>query len=248
MTNLKSSQKIWNNLAREDAFSAVLTYKEKKGNKWDAEGFFQTGVDEVSNDMKYVLSLADVKKGSALDFGCGVGRLTQALAPHFKTMYGIDISSQMIEIANRYNTFGTNCRYIVNIRNDLSLIPNNSLDFIYSKITLQHMRFSRAQRYMREFVRILTPGGILFFQLPSAPLRPVQSGSWYCIKKIVPAACIEFLQFTLKKKSRAYVYPTDQEKVIHILEKSGMALLGVREDFSDPKHWRGYQYCAKKRT
>ena len=40
-----------------------------------------------------------LRHGTALDFGCGVGRLTHALAPHFERTYGVDVSSTMIEQA-----------------------------------------------------------------------------------------------------------------------------------------------------
>ena len=34
-----------------------------------------------------------------LDLGCGTGALTYKLAPHVKALHGLDVSSQMIEIA-----------------------------------------------------------------------------------------------------------------------------------------------------
>ncbi len=50
-------------------------------------------------------------KRRALDFGCGVGRLTQALARHFNIVDGVDIAPSMIELANQFNRSGGRCRY-----------------------------------------------------------------------------------------------------------------------------------------
>lgn len=41
------------------------------------------------------------ERGVALDFGCGVGRLTRALAAFFDRATGVDISSSMIEEAKK---------------------------------------------------------------------------------------------------------------------------------------------------
>src|SRR4051812_46865197 len=90
--------------------------------------------------------------GRALDFGCGVGRLTQALARHFTHVTGIDISEQMLDLARQYNRHGERVEYALNTRPDLSQWPDHTFDFVYSIITLQHMEPVYARRYIAEFV------------------------------------------------------------------------------------------------
>ena len=46
------------------------------------------------------------------------------------------------------------------------IFDDNSFDFIYSYVVLQHMRPDYALSYLREFVRVLAPGGVMAFQLP----------------------------------------------------------------------------------
>jgi ubiquinone/menaquinone biosynthesis C-methylase UbiE len=104
----------------------------------------------------------------ALDFGCGIGRLTQALARHFKFCYGVDISGEMIELAKRYNQLGDRCRYLVNPSDRLPDFEDNSFDFIYTNIVLQHMEKKYTESYLKEFIRILRPKGLAVFQLPSS--------------------------------------------------------------------------------
>lgn len=60
--------------------------------------------------IEYVRSLnIDCPRKHALDFGCGVGRLTQALAAHFDEVTGVDISPSMIKLAKKYSRHGDGC-------------------------------------------------------------------------------------------------------------------------------------------
>jgi 2-polyprenyl-3-methyl-5-hydroxy-6-metoxy-1,4-benzoquinol methylase len=77
-------RKVYEQVGRDDPFYAVLTHHGFRGGRWDPEAFFQTGRDEIKGVMEYVASLPwELSRGLALDFGCGVGRLTQALAEEF---------------------------------------------------------------------------------------------------------------------------------------------------------------------
>src|SRR3954467_8731588 len=86
-------QQNWDAFGRADPFWAILTDPSKKNGKWDAEEFFQTGKAEIANAMAYVNALpVRPNRNRALDFGCGVGRLTQALCEHFHQACGVDIA------------------------------------------------------------------------------------------------------------------------------------------------------------
>ena len=110
----------------------------------------------------------EAKRGRALDFGCGVGRLTQALAERFDAVHGVDIAASMIDLAERHNRFGDRCKYHLNEKDELSLFADGSFDFVLTFICLQHMEPRYARRYLAEFARIVAPGGVLYFQLPAA--------------------------------------------------------------------------------
>ncbi len=160
--------KNWNDFAEVDPLWSILTEDDKKGNKWEVEEFFESGSKEIEQLMKYTLSLGiDVRREMALDFGCGVGRLTQALAEHFDEVHGVDISPRMIELADQYNSHGNRCHYHVNERSDLELFDDDVFDFIYSTITLMHMEPKYSKKYIREFLRVLSPHGLLVFQQPN---------------------------------------------------------------------------------
>ena len=73
----------------------------------------------------------------------------------------------MIQMAKRLNRYGDKATYRQNSRDDLSLLEDKSADLVLSHITLQHIRPDLAERYIRQFFRIVKPGGLIIFQLPS---------------------------------------------------------------------------------
>jgi SAM-dependent methyltransferase len=106
----------------------------------------------------------------ALDFGCGVGRLTQAIAAHFATTHGLDIAPTMVErareLADQRGVGG--CRFAVQRKNDLGTFESGAIDFVCSLLVLQHLESDDAVLlYVREFVRVLAAGGVAVFQLPT---------------------------------------------------------------------------------
>lgn len=167
---LDDSQRFWDAHARRDPLWAVLSEAGKQARRWDVRRFFQTGLNEIAL-MFYELESRGlvVRQGDALDFGCGVGRLTQALAARFARVVGVDVSPKMIETAEALNPFPERARFVWNREPDLRQFGDATFDFIYTTIVLQHIVPEISAVYLREFVRLLRPGGILVFQLPSHP-------------------------------------------------------------------------------
>src|SRR5665647_199279 len=140
MSYLQDLRSNWNEFGLTDPLWAIATDPEKKGNKWELDEFFDRGVREIDALMDHLESRhISIPKGRALDFGCGVGRLTQALARLFNVVDGVDIAPSMIELANKYNRYGDRCRYYVSDA-DLSLFEDGAFDFIYTSFVLQHIK------------------------------------------------------------------------------------------------------------
>jgi SAM-dependent methyltransferase len=165
--DLKELQQNWEDLAKKDAMWAVLTGPAGERREWNVEAFFQSGVDEINMILGRLREAgATIGSARALDFGCGVGRLTQALCGHFERADGVDIAASMLDQARKLNRFGERCTYHLNQTDDLSVFPGDTFDFIYSNITLQHMEPRYSRRYIEEFFRIVRPGGAVVFQIP----------------------------------------------------------------------------------
>jgi SAM-dependent methyltransferase len=169
-TDLKELQRNWEGLARKDPLWAILTDPGKKGEQWGTEEFFNTGHCEIDDLMNHIDSLhVNIARGTAMDFGCGVGRVTQALARHFNHVWGVDIAPTMIELARKYNRYPDKCKYYLNEVDDLKAFEDSRFNLIYSNLTLQHMEKKYIMRYLREFLRVIARGGLIVFQLPSNP-------------------------------------------------------------------------------
>lgn len=168
MSFLEASRELWDGHARRDPLWAILSDPAKKGGKWDLHRFFQTGAGEIALRFYQVRAHGvAIDGGAALDFGCGVGRLTQALAPHFVRVVGVDVSPEMIAHATRLNRTPQSVSYVVNDAAHLGRFDDHTFAFIVSNIVLQHIQPDISMGYVREFLRILAPGGVLIFQLPS---------------------------------------------------------------------------------
>ncbi|MGE0705540.1 MAG: class I SAM-dependent methyltransferase [Vicinamibacterales bacterium] len=166
------SSEFWDRAARIDPMWAVLSDPAKRGRQWRTSEFFATGRREISLLLFQLSQLGHAPRfGDALDFGCGLGRLSQALAASFERVVGVDISGNMIRLAARLNRFPARVSYLLNDRPDLTRVDSASFDFVYSDIVLQHVPPDEARVYIAEFARVLRPGGIVVFQLP-AEWRP----------------------------------------------------------------------------
>ncbi len=174
--DLEGLRRNWEKLAEADPLWAILADPQKKGGQWELSEFLSTGGREVDARMA---ELSERRKPSAreraLDFGCGVGRLTFALARHFQRVDGVDISESMVRQARKLNAFGERCAF-----HHLSApplpFPDASFDLVHCFLVLQHMQTSYALAYVAEFVRVLRPGGVAVFQAPSRCLLKDRTG------------------------------------------------------------------------
>lgn len=106
---LNELQDHWDRFGQVDPLWAILTDPSKKNGRWDLAEFFQTGVEEIQTNLRHAMTLHPVPRRRALDFGCGVGRLTQALGEVFEQADGVDIAPSMVALANQYNRHGDRC-------------------------------------------------------------------------------------------------------------------------------------------
>lgn len=173
--NIDELRRNWDEFGKKDPLWAILTDPRMKGGKWNPKAFFETGRAQVAETMAQLNGLGiAIPRGKCLDFGCGIGRLTQALCDHFDECCGVDIAPSMIELAQTYNRHPDRCRYYLNTFEDLRIFDDNTFDFVYSYIVLQHMRPEYSKSYIKEFLRVLRPGGLVIFQLPSARIPVVE--------------------------------------------------------------------------
>jgi len=174
--DLLDSEKYWDHYAATDPLWAVLAFPDKRGGRWTLQEFMKSGEREIALLFHRCAELQlTIPGGPALDFGCGVGRLTQALARRLEPVTGADISPVMIDLARRLNQYPNRAHYVCTADTGLDTLPARSFGCIYSNIVLQHVVPEISVRYLHEFFRLLGPDGLLVFQLPSHRDSPVEA-------------------------------------------------------------------------
>lgn len=175
--DLHELQRHWDAFGEQDPMWAILTDPARKGRRWTAEEFFATGVSEVDALMAEARGFGlPAGHRRALDFGCGLGRLTQALADHCDEALGLDVAPSMVAQAAAFNRHGGRVEYQVQAAPPFHTIASRSVDIVYTGRVLQHIAPVHAREYIRELARVLAPGGFLSFDVPSrwldAPALP----------------------------------------------------------------------------
>jgi ubiquinone/menaquinone biosynthesis C-methylase UbiE len=158
-------------------------------------------------------------------------------------------------IAKRHNTNPDKCVFYVNESDNLSMFADGSFQFVYSFLTLQHMGPIYAKRYVREFVRVLSPDGTVIFNCPSGQKNPREGHvtktvrGW--IKKRVPK---RLARFYVKRKHgidapefpNMEIFGVDRDDLEHLLRESGAEIIDIRPDYSVAPNWISWRYCATK--
>ena len=109
--------------------------------------------------------LGDVTGLRIVDFGCGSGANTLLLANRGAHVWGVDISEDLIRLAQRrleVNGRGGAAQFIVGSAHDLPF-PDDSIDIVFGIAILHHLDL---QLVSKEVHRVLRPGGRAIFQEP----------------------------------------------------------------------------------
>ena len=250
MTQLADEQRNWEEFAGQDPFWAVLSDHDRKYGRWDRDEFYATGREQVDEIMAHAERFGrPARRGSALDFGSGLGRLTRALAAHFDRAVGVDISETMIGNATRFNADVDNLSFVHNARPDLSVFADASFDMVNTRIVLQHQR-DRAtiEGYLDEFLRILADDGLLVFQLPSRLSLPIRlqprRNAYLLLRRLGLPPKVLYWRLGLHP-NRMVAIPT--EEVVAFLEGRGARVLDVvtRRDLELDEFDEGVYYVTK---
>jgi SAM-dependent methyltransferase len=223
----------WENLSLRDPLWAILSAPGTEGGRWDLDAFMATGHGFVHAALEELQRLGvERPRGRALDFGCGCGRLTQAMASGFDEVVGVDVAPAMLAAAQRLNRHGGRVRYLPVEGPDLRTFGDATFDFVLSTIVLQHMRAGFQQGYLREFLRVLRPGGLCYVQLPTAQ-RTGRSARTSAIER--PGETI------------IEVHGQPVADVTAVLQAAGAELLHVVPDDWAGPNWDSVHYIARRR-
>jgi SAM-dependent methyltransferase len=240
--NLDRSRADWTLLGEQDPLWAVLVTAEGRHGGWEPEAFLATGRAEVADVLARIAGLGlAVGHGSALDFGCGAGRLTQALREHVDRAVGVDFSLPMLARARALDP-DDRCEFVHNDRSDLRVFADGSFDLAYSSLVLQHIPTAAALRYLSELVRVVRPGGAVAVQVATRPDRSA--------KGRLAAAMPRVLMRLIQRRVLGYPAPMDMYPLSRAQVEQAIGAIGrIAAAWDEPMyggHWVYTRYVIER--
>ena len=121
--------------------------------------------EEMRTEALALLDFSD--DDMVLDVGCGTGFATEGLLEHVDTVYALDQSEHQLEKA--YEKFGRTGGPVHFHRGDAERLPfaTNAFDTVWSSGSIEY--WPQPVRTLREFRRVLVPGGQVLVVGPNSP-------------------------------------------------------------------------------
>lgn len=144
----RDTDRDWQRIGETEPFWGVLTAPEFRKNDLTPaaiEAFYESGRGYISwlkDQLETFLQRPFVSR-KALDFGCGVGRITHAMTAVADDVVGVDIAPAMLERARERGEDG--------VRFQIGL-PDEAFDWIHSYIVFQHIPVVRGMAILRDLL------------------------------------------------------------------------------------------------
>lgn len=168
--------KLWEHYGTHDPYYGVLSVPEYHADRMDEDAlrrFFDSGVRDVDAS----LDLAEAKFGpltydTALDYGCGAGRLSRRLVERFRHVISIDISESMLALANK-NIDRKNVSF-----ENAAMMTSAPADFILSRMVFQHIPPADGLKILGKLSARLRGAGVI-----DLPVRDKAGAAWRTLRK-----------------------------------------------------------------
>ncbi len=164
---------------RGDLGEDVERYYAAAATSYDRARFGGSYGRHVDRQERAVLREWLPRSGRILDLGCGTGRLL-GLATH-----GLDRSAEMLAVA-RAKCPG---RRVVRALSWRAPFPEGAFDAVFSMHVFMHLPTADVAATLAECERLVRPGGMLVFDVPSTPRRKLtrfRPASWHCATEFTP--------------------------------------------------------------
>ena len=217
----------WNERAQEDANYYVAFGRRNQSD----EEFLQSAADQVRLfETELRRRPAKVwREGTALEIGCGPGRLLLPLSRNFGQLYGIDVSDEMIRRAEEKLRGIANVKVFCAKDSTLARFADASIDFVYSYAVFQHIPSKDVViGYLTDAIRVLKPGGLFVFQINGLPDTGQAATTWNGVRvsaeEIIELARREgVLLLALNDRDTQYMWVTLQKP----MTRSGPCVFAV---------------------
>ena len=135
----------------------------------DADAFWRSGEEALEGTLTTVGAwFAPTER--VLEIGCGIGRMTRAIAARAGSVVALDVSSEMIARARVELADLPDVELVVGSGHDLDGLADAAFDAVYSFVVFQHIPDPAVTcAYITEIGRVLRPGGWTVFQVSEEP-------------------------------------------------------------------------------
>jgi SAM-dependent methyltransferase len=155
-----NDRNLWNQLAKKNWKFYIYTDKGKdiSNGDWVLSG---------EEDYKRLISDDPIISGkfpretwatlSALEIGCGAGRILKPMVRDFGRVVGIDVSSEMLAHARDRDIDAE----LIETDGETIPLEDSSIDFVFSYLVFQHIKsYVVVENNFKAVARILKPGGL----------------------------------------------------------------------------------------
>jgi SAM-dependent methyltransferase len=167
----RDTDRDWMLIAERDPYWGVVSVPDYLGGEDLApearERFFATGEESVRMVFDYIRTHLhkDFAPRTALDYGCGVGRLLLPMAERVTHVTGVDVAPRMLDICRA----NADARGLFNL--DLLLardgLPDigGPFDFVNCYLVLQHIPTQRGYPLLARLIDLIAVGGSASIQI-----------------------------------------------------------------------------------
>ena len=110
--------------------------------------------------------------GTILEIGPGFGRWTQYLKNYCERLIAVDLSPHCIEACKEKLSAHDKISYHVNDGRSLAMIPDRSVNFVFSFDSLVHVNADVIEAYLSQLAKKLTPNGAGFIHHSNYRMYP----------------------------------------------------------------------------
>lgn len=163
---------------------------------WDVSGEFKTLHDINPLRIRFIQEHAEINGMRIVDVGCGGGILSEGLAKNGTDILGIDLSEELIDIADLHGLeSGVNAHYRKISAEALADEQPESFDHVTCMEMLEHVPDPAS--IVRACAKLVKPGGTVFFSTlnrkPKAYLLAIVAAEY--VLRMLPKGTHDFKTF-----------------------------------------------------
>jgi SAM-dependent methyltransferase len=164
------ARRTWDARADSEVLVATAAYD---ATDWDT--YWASGRRDLDLMLNVARDGGSLGRATALEIGCGIGRLARVASDEFDHVIATDISPHMLEQAEQ-KAPRPNVTYVL-LKSNLELPAQAaSVDFVYAWTVFRHTSEVVFAGYLDEARRVLKPGGCLAFEalmrVSGTPFKP----------------------------------------------------------------------------